>query len=128
MVNGLKLAEFHATVVNHLPLGVSVEFLMGGDSATLYTNPEVRLGPVVITRGALNAGGTVDTATVSRNVLTMDSTAMRVLLHDTLWVGELITLESTQGESVRLTGADSLSISGYINIEYSFDESVWGDK
>lgn len=128
MVNGLKLAEFHSTVVNHLPLGVSVEFLMGGDSATLYTNPQVRLGPVVITRGALNAGGTVDTATVSRNVLTMDSTAMRVLLHDTLWVGELITLESTQGESVRLTGADSLSISGYINVEYSFDESVWGNK
>jgi hypothetical protein len=127
-VNGLKLAQFHATVTNHLPIGVSAEFLMSGDSATLYTNPEVRLGPVVITAGTLNPDGTVAAATISQNAISMDSLMARVLLHDTLWVGELITLQSTQGSPVRLLATDSFSISGYIDVEYSFDQSVWGTK
>jgi hypothetical protein len=104
ITDNFKLAQIYTTVVNHLPLGASAEILMGGDSATLYSNPEVRLGPIVIDAGAVGPDGTVDSAIISQNVLTFDSVQVRVLENDILWIGELVTLHSTNSSSVRVTG------------------------
>jgi len=127
VVDGLHQASFNAIITNHLPVGISAEILLSGDSATLYTNPEVVLGPITVTAGELNLDGTVSAATISENTLAMDSADLQVLYNDTLWVGELITLESTSGQAVRMTASDSFSISSYIEVDFDFSKDLWED-
>ncbi|MEE9442897.1 MAG: hypothetical protein V3V99_09550 [candidate division Zixibacteria bacterium] len=127
IVNSLKLANFFATFENHLPVGLSAEILLNGDSATLYTNPEVILGPIDVPAGNLNPDGTVSSAIITENIVTMDSISVLVLNNDSLWIGELITLHSTNGTSVKMSASDYLKITGYIEIDFNFSEDLWED-
>lgn len=127
LVEGFKLARFYGTFINHLPVGVSAEILLSGDSATLYSNPEVRLGPITISAGQLNPDGTVASPTISDEVIVLDEDELQILYRDTLWVGEYISLESTNGNSVRMTANDSLTIRAYIEVDFNFDSDLWED-
>ena len=127
LTDNVNLAQLYATVTNHLPLGMQVTFLLGGDSTTLYSNPELTLGPIMVDRGALRPDGTVDTAVVSHQVLTLDSQQVRVLENSQLWIGEIITLESSNGTTVRLTAADGFSVSGYIDVDFTVSSGLWED-
>lgn len=129
ITDNLKLATIFMTVVNHLPLTVNAEIVMGGDSATLYSNPEVTLGPIIVESGTLNPDGTVSAAVISQSVLQLDSIEIHVLENDTLWIGEVITLSTTTGgTAVRLSATDSLSINAYIESDFSISESLWEDN
>ncbi|MCK5126534.1 MAG: hypothetical protein KAR42_09780 [candidate division Zixibacteria bacterium] len=128
VVNGFKNAIFHVAFENHLPLGITVEILLSGDSATLYSNPEISLGPVTVGAGVLNPDGTVSEATLSNNSISMDSTQIQVLHNDTLWVGELINLHSTNGASVKMSVSDYLNITGYIDLDINFSDDLWEDN
>ncbi len=121
----LNQAHFYLTVTNHLPLGIEAQILLGGDSVTLYTNPEVVLGPIFVSRPPLAIDGTVDTEEISETVLVMDSTQVQVLRHDPLWIGQLYTLESTDGATIKFSADDSFSITGYIEADISVSEELW---
>ncbi len=128
VVNGFKNALFHASFENHLPVGVTVEILLSGDSASLYSSPEVTLGPVTVNAGTLNPDGTVAEATVSETVLSMDSIQAQVLHNDTLWIGENLLLHSTNGQTIKMSASDYLQIIGYIDLDFNFSDELWEDN
>ena len=128
VVNSFKSASFYADFENHLPLGVAVEILLSGDSATLYSNPQVRLGPVTVESGEIGPDGTVSAATVSQTVLSMDAEDIQVLHSDTLWIGEVLTLLGSDGATVRMSASDYLTIVGYIDLSVNFSDDLWGDN
>ncbi|MFH1701500.1 MAG: hypothetical protein ABIE07_13050 [Candidatus Zixiibacteriota bacterium] len=125
VVNSLKVANFYTTFENHLPVGLSVEILISGDSATLYTNPVAAIGPIDVVAGNLNPDGTVSSAIISENIVTLDSVAVQILNFDSLWIGESITLHGTNGTTVKMTAADYFKITGYIEIDFNFSEDLW---
>lgn len=127
VVNSLKLANFYATFENHLPVGLSAEILLSGDSATLYTNPELTLGPIDVPAGNLHPDGTVSSAIIAENIITMDSVSVQILNNDTLWIGEMVTLHGTDGTSVKMSASDYLKITGYIEIDFNFSDDLWED-
>jgi hypothetical protein len=128
IVDGFETAHFYATFTNRLPVGVTAEILLGGDSTSLYSDPEVTLGPISVAAGYIDpATGTVDSARASTNEIIMDADMIKMLYNDTLWVGEWIKLDSTGGASVKMTHSDSLTITGYIEVEYNFSEDLFED-
>lgn len=127
LTNNVNMAHVYTTVVNHLPLGVSAEILLGGDSTTLYTGPEVVLGPITVSPGTLNPDGTVATETASESVIALDAEQVHVLENDPLWIGQVFILEDTNGQPVRITGADWLSLRGYIEVDFTVTEELWED-
>lgn len=128
LVNGFKMARFNATFTNGLPVGVTAEILLAGDSALLYTNPELILGPVSVAAGYINPiTGTVDSARVSTNDIVMDSTMLQILHRDTLWIGEWIKLDTTGSQSVKMMSSDFLTITGYIEVDYNFSDDLFED-
>ena len=114
-------AELRSVITNHLPLGASVEILLGPDSSTLYTNPQLRIGPLTVDAGVVGAGNTVVDSTVSENIIVLDSLDIKILENDTLYIGQLITLEDTDGQPIKIISTDYIRSYANIVIEYLFD-------
>ncbi len=114
-------ANFLATIINHLPLGVTARIYLSGDSATLYTNPELVIGPIAVDAGITGALHTVDSAVTSDNIIALDSTEIQILKHPVLYSGQVITLNSTNGQPVKIVGDDFVTARGVIQVEYRFD-------
>ncbi len=110
-------------ITSHLPLGAQVDLYLGGDSVSIYTTPVKTFDSLSITAAPVSANGIViDTASTGYQEIYLDSADVRrILENDTLYIGQQITLESTNGQVVKLTQNDYLTITGYLEVEYHFD-------
>lgn len=117
-------ATLVSTVTNHLPVGVEVMIYIDGneanvtglDAATPPTAQQI-IGPFTVAPGTV-ADHIVSEAAVSENSNSVD---IAILENETLYIGTLITLLGTDGQSVLLTAGDFVSVQGVINVEYFFD-------
>ncbi len=123
ITNHLQTATLNATVTNHLPSGLDLYLLISSDSATLYSAPQVTLGPISVLPGQVDGAGITTTATVSNSVITLDSADVQVLNNSQIYIGELLTLASTGGTPVRFVSADFVDVKAHVIIDYLFNSN-----
>jgi hypothetical protein len=108
-------------LTNHLPIGATVNLLMSGDSATLYSNPQLRIDDITVDAAPVVASVVVDTLSTGFQTIVLDSADIQILKNDTLYIGQELILHSSNGQPVRLTKNDFISVLGRIEVEYRFD-------
>lgn len=115
--------RFIYNIINHLPLGAYVNVFFGGDSATLYSDPVKTFDSLFVTAAPVSALGIVtDTASTGYQEIYLDSADVRrILENDTLYIGQELVLEGSNGQSVKLTQDDYITVIGRIEVEYRFD-------
>ena len=113
-------ANFVYNIINHLPLGTVVNLYFGGDSAALFDNPQLLIDSLEVTAAPVTAGIVNDTVSTGDEIVFLDSTDIKVLENDPLYVGCEIILRDSDG-FVRLTSLDYLSVIGRFEVEYRFD-------
>ncbi|MBU0983175.1 MAG: hypothetical protein KKA42_04855 [candidate division Zixibacteria bacterium] len=114
-------ARFVYNVISHLPLGTQVSVWLGSDSATLATNPQVTLDPIVINAAPTVAGIVSDTLSTGYQTIVLDSADIQVLRSDTLYILNQLVLQGSDGLPVRLTNNDFVTVIGHIEVDYVFD-------
>jgi hypothetical protein len=115
-------AGFVYNIVNHLPLGASVEIYIGADSATLYSDPGLTIGPLTIDAAPVDGAGLVteDAATgYQETILTNEE--IRILENEVLFIGQELILHGSGGQSVKLLDSDYITVIGRFEVEYHFD-------
>jgi hypothetical protein len=114
--------RFVYNIINHLPVGASVNLFLGGDSATVMTNPQVSfVDDIFITAAPTTGSIASDTVSTGYQYVTIDSVDIQVLKNERLYVGTEIILEDSNGQPVKLTNSDYLRVIGRIEVEYRFD-------
>jgi hypothetical protein len=116
-------AQFTSNIINHLPLGVTVEVYFSGDSTTLYSNPQLVIGPIEVDAGLVGVGNVVTTATESENIITLDSTDIKILENPVLYTGNIITIHSSDGQTVKVSGSDYITARGVVEVDYRIDDN-----
>ncbi len=114
--------RFVFRIVNRLPIGAHVNVFLGGDSTTLYTAPQVKIDSLYVTAAPTDSNGLViDSIATDFQEIYLDSMDIKVLENDTLYVGQQIVLDGSNGQPVKLTEDNYISILGRIEVEYLFD-------
>lgn len=113
--------RFNYNITNHLPLGTTVNILLGPDSATLLTNPQLVIGALTVNAAPTVAGIVSDTLSSGYQSIVLNNDDIQVLANDTLYIAQEIILHGTNGQVVRLTNSDYLTLQGYFEVEYRFD-------
>jgi hypothetical protein len=112
----LNHGSAYTHIANHLPLGASLTLYLGGDSLTLYDNPELTIGPIEVSSGMVGAGGLVVDSVGSDNTIELTHDDLQILNNETLYIGQMITFPGTNGESVRIVSSDYLDVRAYITV------------
>jgi hypothetical protein len=121
ITNHVIEARFYYNVVNHLPIGAHMRMFLGPDSATLYTNPQLSIDSIFVKAAPVSGGIAIDTASTGYQAIILDSADIQVLRNPTLYIGQELVLDSSNGQAVRLMPTDSIGIVGRIEVNYRFD-------
>lgn len=127
----VREVRFIYTITNHLPLGASVQILMGGDTTRLAGQdnqviPDYTLGA----NGELTitAAPTIDgivppdsVSTAGEQTIIISNAQLDFLQNDPLFIGTQITLAGSNGQPVKLTSNDYITITGYLEVDYHVD-------
>lgn len=114
-------AQLDVTVSNHLPAGVEVLVYISADSATLYSAPELTIGPITVASALINGAGIAIGEVITNSIISLDSADVQALLHDTLYIGQTLEIFGAGGQSVRFSGSDYITIEAMATIEYKFN-------
>ncbi len=112
----LLAGDIYATITNHLPFGAEVELYLGGDSAVLYSSPQLTIGPIEVGAGRVDAAGLVTSSTESDVVIHLSEEDLDIIENATLFIGQKITLPGTNGQTVNIINTDYLDIEAYIEL------------
>ena len=122
ITNHVIEARLVYNVINRMPLGAKVNIYLSGDSATVISDPEVSFVDEIFIVAAPTIGSIAsDTVSTGYQQVVIDSIDLRVLDNDTLYIGTQIVLEDTNGQPVKLTAGDYLTVLGRIEVDYRFD-------
>ena len=115
--------RFIYNIINHLPLGAHINVFFGNDSTTLYSDPIKTFDSLFVTAAPVSLSGIVtDTVSTGYQEIYLDSADVRrILENDTLYIGQELVLESSDGQMVKLIQDDYITIIGRIEVEYYFD-------
>lgn len=115
-------AKFVYNIVSHLPIDAQVDIFFGPDSATLFSSPQLLVNAIQLPAAPIGLGGIVsDTVSTGFLEVLLDSTDIKILDNDTLFIASVLNLAGTGGQMVKLTGRDYLRISGRVEVNYRFD-------
>ncbi|MCK4302519.1 MAG: hypothetical protein KAW91_07080, partial [candidate division Zixibacteria bacterium] len=89
----------------------------------LFAEPELSIGPLVINAAPTDSitGLVSDTTSTGQQELVLTNEDIRVLENDTLFIGQNLILLGSDGQRVKLTANDYLTITGRFEVEYHFD-------
>ncbi len=118
-------ANFIYQVSTSIPLGTNIEIFLSSDSATLFNNPELKIGPLYITAAEVDSNGlTTGVAVTDEQYITIDSADVDILNNPTLYIGQEIFIESSGGDMIRLNQDGFITLLGRIEVEYFFDGEI----
>jgi hypothetical protein len=104
-------------VENHLPLAAEAEIYFSEDENRLFSNPDLVIGPVVVTAGRLDRNGLVEGPNFSTTEIEVTYTDLQVFANGPFYMGGVVDLPGTGGQLIRASAADYLSITSYMELE-----------
>jgi hypothetical protein len=114
--------RFIYKLTNHLPLGARVNVFLGPDSATLFASPQVRFDSLFVVAAPVDGTGLVaDTVQTPYREIYLDSIDIRVIENPVLFIGHQVLLDGSDGQVVRFTASDYITVTGRLEVEYLFD-------
>ncbi|MFQ5605116.1 MAG: hypothetical protein ACE5HS_17770 [bacterium] len=122
IIENLSSGTFYAEISNHLPLGASVEILFCQKDSTLFTSPNLRIGPLQADAAQVNGSGYVDQAMDGVITFSLTEEEMRTFLMTPLYSGVRVNLEGTDGQYVKVRASDYLQIKSYSKIKIKVNQ------
>ena len=119
----LNSAVIEIAITNRLPIAVDATLLFSADSASLYSAPQLTLGPITLPPAPVDVFGDAIDSTVSITTIAIDSADAAVFNAVRVFSGQLLSLASSGGQPVRLRGDDYIHIRANISADYNFNGS-----
>lgn len=114
-------AAFIYNVISRLPLGATMNLYLSGDSATLYSNPQLVIDSILVPAAPTVGGVASDTVSTGFQSVVLDSADIQILKNPVLFVGQELVLNGSGGQVIRLTPNDAITFTGRIEVTYRFD-------
>jgi len=113
----LHSARLLTEIDNGLPLDLSLSFLVGEDSLTVYSSPLREIGPFLIDAAPIDASGFVSESRVESRSLALDREDVLALTAEGHYVAISVEMPGTNGQEVAFRPSDFLSVKGILEAE-----------
>jgi hypothetical protein len=115
-------AKIYLNIENHLPLGASVEIFFATDSAGLYTDPELLVGPISVQPAETDSTGLVTSPVTMEYVIELTKEQLEFFQNSPFYTGGEITFMGTGGQKVRLLSTDYIRINSRLELEIKYGD------
>jgi hypothetical protein len=127
----LLSGEIRYTLYNHLPTGISrIDFYLSEDSASVYANPEVTIGPASMNPGIFDNTGRVITPDTTVGTVPLSRDQLDIFRNPNkneskfIYLGYAVVIGGTGGEAVKIYQSDYLEhkLSATLRIKLKQDD------
>jgi len=115
-------AKIYLNLENHLPLGTSIELFFGRNLGSLYSSPELLIGPALIQPGEIDSSGQVLNSVTTEHIIELTNQDLDVFTNSPFYSAGRITLRGTDGQRIKLLSTDYIKINSRLELEVKYEE------
>ncbi|HVP37498.1 MAG TPA: hypothetical protein VMT04_10920 [Terriglobales bacterium] len=119
--NGLEekvnSAKIYLDLENHLPIGAKLELFFSRDSASLYTSPELLIGPALVNPALIDSSGLVTNPVNTELVVQLNKNDLQVFQNLPFYTGGRITFQGTDGQKIKFLSTDYIQVRSHLELE-----------
>ena len=101
---------------SHLPLGARARILFSRSPESLFSNPDLVIGPVNVTAGELDYDGSVKESEFSETEISLTHQELQVFTGTPFYMAGTIDFPGTDGESIKALSTDYITITSYLEL------------
>jgi hypothetical protein len=101
---------------SHLPVGAEARVLFSRNLQSLFSSPDIVIGPVSVAAGELNYDGSVKESNFSETEISLTHEELQVFTSTPFYMAGTIDFPGTDGESIKAVAADYIRITCYLEL------------
>ncbi|MGB2981681.1 MAG: hypothetical protein WBC77_10600, partial [Candidatus Zixiibacteriota bacterium] len=101
---------------SHLPLGAEARILFSRNQESLFSNPDLVIGPVSVTAGKLDYDGSVKESNFSEIEISLTHQELQVFTGTPFYMTGTIDFPGTDGEPIRALATDYIKVISYLEL------------
>lgn len=114
--------KLYAVLENHLPLGFDVSLHFSSRDTSVYTNPELTIGPISLLPAPVSqTEGRVVQEYPSEIMIDLDRDEIAMFANNPLYFGLTVHIPGSNGKKLRIYGTDYLDVKAYCEFQYHVD-------
>jgi hypothetical protein len=105
------------TIESHLPLDAEVLIFVSKSKETIFSDPDLVIGPVNVPRGELDHNGLVVTSRTSESTIGIDHEGLQVFGNSPFYIAGEFDFPGTNGNMIKARAEDFIQITSYVEVE-----------
>ena len=104
-------------IESHLPLDAKVLIFLSKNKESIFSDPDLVIGPVEVPRGELDHNGLVVTSRTSESTISLDHEELQVFRNSPFYIAGKFDFPGTNGNMVKAKATDFIQITSYVELE-----------
>ena len=104
-------------IESHLPLDAKVLIFVSKNKESIFSDPDLVIGPVDVPRGELDHNGLVVTSRTSESTISLDHEELQVFRNSPFYIAGKFDFPGTNGNMVKAKAEDFIQITSYVEFE-----------
>ena len=101
-------------IESRLPLDAQARIFISKDRESLFSNPDLIVGPIYVPKGELNPDGSVKKSNSTVGTISLSHSELQVFTGTPFYMAGLIDFPGTAGKTIRSSAADFIQITSYL--------------
>ncbi|MFQ6094342.1 MAG: hypothetical protein ACE5OR_16990, partial [bacterium] len=119
IVENLQSGRVIAELENHLPVGAEVEIYIALTDSSVFSSPDLVIGPITIAPGVIAPqSGRVYQSTSNQITIDLNKEELSLFEHSPVYTGLLIKIPGTNGQVIKIYDNDFLGVKAYSVVKY----------
>jgi hypothetical protein len=104
-------------IESHLPLDAKVLIFVSKNKESIFSDPDLVIGPVDVPRGELDHNGLVVNSRASESTIGLDHEELQVFRNVPFYIAGKFNFPGTNGNMVKAKAEDFIQITSYVEVE-----------
>jgi hypothetical protein len=104
-------------IESHLPLDAQARIFLSRSPDSIFSNPDLTVGPIPVPKGELNPDGSVKSSTSIQGRIDLNHSELQVFTAEPFYLAGTIDFQGSTGKTVKVTAADYIRIVSYLEID-----------
>ena len=111
--NNLLSGEFFATINNSIPLGASVYLNLSETDSSVYSNPNLTVGPIEIASASIDETGKATNPVQRGTNFTLTKDDLKLFENEQLFMGIRISVPGTNNKIITITSSNFINVNAH---------------
>jgi hypothetical protein len=104
-------------IENHLPLDAKVIIFLSKNKENIFSDPDLVIGPIAVSRGELDQNGLVVNSITSEGTMSLDREKLQVFTNSPFYIAGKLNFPGTGGNTIKALATDFIRITSYVEVE-----------